>query len=69
MTNKDQVTYKTLYDFVDGKTKDIYDQLDEIKKQLNVIQGQRAMVPFLVSSAIGVFFTVINIVVSFIPRK
>lgn len=66
---KEQVTYKTLYDFVDGKTSKIYERLDAIEKQLSSMQGQQKMVPFLVSTGIGVFFTVINIVVSFIPKR
>ncbi len=73
MTNKtpstNGISYRDLYEFVDAKTSKIYERLDAIENQLSNMQGQQKMVPFLVSTAVGVFFTVINIVVSFIPKR
>lgn len=66
---KESVTYKELYDFVDTKTGKIYERLDGIEKQLNIIQGQKAMIPFVVSSAVGIFFTIVNIVLAIIPKQ
>lgn len=65
---EEQVTYKVLYDFVDRKMENINERLSAIEKQLSNMEGRAAMIPFLVSSGIGVFFTIINFVLSRLPK-
>lgn len=58
------VTYKILYDLVDTKIEKLTNKIDSVQVQLSSIQGQAKMVPFLISTSIGIFFTIISIVIT-----
>lgn len=64
MEGKELITYKDLYELVDKKTETLNIKIDNMQVQLASMQGQARMVPFLISTSLGIFFTIINFVIT-----
>lgn len=68
MENRDQITYKVLYDLVDEKTDKLNKKIDSLQIQVAGINAQAKMIPFLVSTGVGIFFTIISFVITFTSK-
>ncbi len=79
LNDSDKITYKTLYELIDSKMdkvnnsiKDLTNKfemleagrLSAVEKQVANIEGRAMMIPLLVSIGLGLFFTIINYVLS-----
>ena len=79
MSKNENISYRDLYDLVDKKMekvnssiKDLTDKFDaleagrlsSVEKQVANIEGRAMMIPLLVSVGLGLFFTIVNYILS-----
>jgi hypothetical protein len=60
----DKIGWKEVYDLVDDKVGEVASDVSEIKVKVANIEGRLMMIPILISSGIGVFFFIINLVIA-----
>lgn len=57
------LNWKSVYDLVDEKVGAVEDKVDTVISKVANIEGRLMMIPVIISSAIGIFFFIINLIV------
>jgi predicted aconitase with swiveling domain len=59
----ERVTLREVYNLVDDKIGKVDDKVNELAGKVSNIEGRLVMVPMLISSAIGIFTLIVNLVI------